>query len=376
MSTRSNSERPAKPRKDFPLFAHQCGQWAKKIHGKLHYFGVWDQPDEAEAAFRRHMAEVSGDGKGDAVSVRHLCNYFLDTKETLVEQGELQRETFEQYKDVAKRLVSFFGPARKVETLRSKDFEGLRKSLPKTWSVVTIDNFIIRSKAFFNFAYNEELIEIPVRTGTLFKRASQKRLRIEKATRAKRFFTAKEINQLIDKAKPYMKAMILCGVNLGYGNLDCANLTHEMLDLEDRWIVQQRSKTGVMRIGYLWSETVEAIKELDNHPRKRTKETAGRVFVTKYGNAYSRPNKDDAIAQEFAKLAKACGVYREGVGFYALRHVTQTIGEGSGDAAAVRVLMGHVDNSISATYREHFDRNRVKTVSEHIRQWFLEGSSK
>src|SRR5215831_11150755 len=52
--TKSHSTAPADPGKpypEFPLTAHPAGYWCKKIRGKIHYFGPWDDPDGALAKY-------------------------------------------------------------------------------------------------------------------------------------------------------------------------------------------------------------------------------------------------------------------------------------------------------------------------------------
>jgi hypothetical protein len=38
---------PPKPGPDFPRFPHAAGLWAKISRGKMHYFGLWADPDAA-----------------------------------------------------------------------------------------------------------------------------------------------------------------------------------------------------------------------------------------------------------------------------------------------------------------------------------------
>jgi hypothetical protein len=82
---------PAKPYPEYPLFPHAVGQWAKKIKGKLWYFGTVNDPD---AALRKYLDEVDEIQAGrdprktgvvqvysDSLTAYDLCNLFLERQE-------------------------------------------------------------------------------------------------------------------------------------------------------------------------------------------------------------------------------------------------------------------------------------------------------
>src|SRR5437763_2147753 len=94
--------KPAKPYPDFPLFAHAAGVWAKKIRGKMHYFGPWADPDGALAKYLEQKDALHA-GKTprpdpDALKVKDVANAFLIAKQALVDAGELAQRSWDDYK--------------------------------------------------------------------------------------------------------------------------------------------------------------------------------------------------------------------------------------------------------------------------------------
>src|SRR5215467_1144608 len=95
--------KPAKPYPEYPLTPHPTGRWAKKIRGKLHYFGPWSDPDGALAKYLDQKDALHAGRKArpdpDGLTVKELANEFLNFKQTQVDSGELARRTWQDYKD-------------------------------------------------------------------------------------------------------------------------------------------------------------------------------------------------------------------------------------------------------------------------------------
>ena len=77
---------------DFPLFPHAAGVWAKKIRGKLHYFGPWDDPDGALAKYLEqkdalHAGRKPRDGPRRGRRSRTWSTHFLNAKQARLDGG-------------------------------------------------------------------------------------------------------------------------------------------------------------------------------------------------------------------------------------------------------------------------------------------------
>jgi len=380
--------RPGKPHKDYPLYAHHNGQWAKKVRGTTRFFGPWADPQGALDKWLEQKDDLLAGREprltGEGLTVRSLVNQFLETKENLVKTGELTKRTWEDYKLIGTKLVKVFGRSRLVADLRPADFEKLRREFTKGQGKKrrghgpnTLLNDIGRARVVFNYAYKQGLIDRPIVFGDGFKKPSPVVLRRERQKNGRKMFTAKQIRTIIEKAGLQLKAMILLGINCGMGNHDCATLPLSALDLKTGWLDFGRSKTGIETRCQLWPETIAALTEvLANRREPKDRAHADKVFITKYGFPWlskGKTQRDNPISKETAKLLKALKIHRPGLGFYALRHTFETIGGESMDQAAVDRIMGHAPraNDMSAVYRERVTDKRLFRVARHVRKWLF-----
>ena len=371
---RANSTKPSKPHKDFPLFAHNNGHWAKKVRGKLHYFGKWDS---ADAALEKWLAEKDYLLAGklpprfdpNAVTVADVCDVYLTAKDDKRTSGEITERHWRELKRNCDRLVKAFGKETPVDNLTCQHFQELRAELAKQYGIHRIAKEIQLTRSCFKHAYSTNFIKEAVKFGPEFIKPKKKLFRIHK-NKNKKLATPSEINTLVDAADPTLKAMIYLGINCGFNNEDCCQLPLSLLNIETGWLDWWRIKTGVERRVKLWPETIKAIKAYLKH-RNKPKANADVLFTTKYRNQW----KSDSIVPRFRKLAEDCEINRKGLTFTTLRHTFQTIGEESGDFIATKSIMAHADDSISGVYREEVSDDRLLKVTNHIRRW-LKGGAK
>jgi integrase len=385
-------DRPKKPYADFPLTPHPSGAWQKHIRGGIYYFGRWAR------RVNGRLVRVPGDGwkealeeykkvaddlhagrtprpKGDGLTVADLCNRFLTAKLRKLQAGEIGPRSFGEYRDTTDLLVSAFGKTRLVDDLAADDFEALRASMAKRWGPMRLSSTITRVKSVFRYAFNNGLIDRPPRYGDGFNKPGKVVLRKHRAANGQKMLEPADLHRLIDAASVTMRAMMLLGLNAGFGNTDLATLPLTALDLDAGWVDFPRPKTGIARRCPLWPETIAALRAaIAARPAPRDRADAGLVFLMRTGRRWVRDTehaRNNGISTAFATLLWKCDLYRAGLGFYALRHVFRTIADAARDPVAIDILMGHTDPTMGGHYRERVDDARLLAVVEHVRAWLF-----
>jgi integrase len=393
-ATLRDSAAGKKPYKSFPLTPHRNGQFCKKIRGRLYYFGTVADPDRALANYRKncdglHSGQVTSVAKQiGTITLRELANEFLSAAAARRDAGRLASRTFTDYHRVCGQVLAALGRDLPVAAVAREHLATLHKHLSDGVSAVTLDGRVGIVRSLFKFAYDEELIEQPLRMKAL-PRPEKRVLRRDRAKGGRRHFLANEIQSLLGAASVPLRAMILLGINCGLGNTDIARLPKHAIDLDRRWLDFPRPKTGVGRRCPLWPETTEAIQLAVQQQQQRRQtlaaDTQQLVFVTRKGHPFVRTvekvdgndrpvaTEHDAIATSFKRLMAAQGIAIPGLGFYGLRRSFETIGGETGHQVAVDHIMGHAPASgdMGAVYRQHVAESALRSVTDYVRRWLF-----
>jgi len=129
--SKSNQKLNRKTRSDkFPLTLHKTGQYCKKIKGKIFYFGT-----NKQAAYQKYIEQASSlhlnqkipKGCEQDLSIKDLCNMYLDYQESRISSGEIKMRQFYDQTRQLKSFVVFCGASTPVSSITTIDLQAYRK---------------------------------------------------------------------------------------------------------------------------------------------------------------------------------------------------------------------------------------------------------
>src|SRR5690606_13650556 len=120
------------------------------------------------------------------------------------------------------RLLKVLDKRRLADDLRQDDFELVKKRFAETMGPRTLGGEIGRVRAVFRYGYLSGLLDKPMRFGPQFVKPPRRLVRQARQKLGPQMFTADEIRRLLQRSENsfVLHAMILLGVNAGFGNTD------------------------------------------------------------------------------------------------------------------------------------------------------------
>lgn len=106
--SKSMSKKPKKPRADFPLTPHNNGRWCKRIRGRLHYFGRWDDPDGALVEYLDQKDDLYAGRvprrSQNALDLAFALDHFLSSKKADLQEGRIVPRTYWELDRTCERI--------------------------------------------------------------------------------------------------------------------------------------------------------------------------------------------------------------------------------------------------------------------------------
>lgn len=366
--------KPTKPYPDFPLTPHVRGGWSKRYKGHQLYI---PQADPAAALVewdkRRTLIDQGKEPvaaiRAEGVTVGEVVVRFSRERLDDYNAGKIKFGTYDDYRIAAQDMLAEFGTHTPVADLAPDDFTRLYRRWASRLGSHALARNVQAVRTLWRHAEENGWVDRRPRYGTLFKKPRT-------GKRKGRPLLPHEVKALIGKAAGQVKAMVLLGINAGYGAKDCADLRRELVDLKAGVIVFPRPKMverdAIDRAATLWPETVKALRAV---LAERASDPEGLVFRTdKLGRRWVRTQQSrkgkvshiDAVAQEFYKLCDAAKIPRRG--FYELRHAFRTFADELETPHAVHRIMGQRLPGMAEVYVDRVEHGRLKKVTDYVRE--------
>lgn len=336
------------------------GQWRKRIGGVDHYFGSFTKVPYKKALREMRLVQLQGKARGELKTVSQLIDRWLEAKTHEVDIGQIKTVTYQKYESVVSLFGSVAGQA-KLDNMKGEWFRKIQKAGADRWGYHKQRDLVTVVRMVLSWGADEELCQ-PVRIPKSFRKPTGPKESHSKALDEERWvWTPSELRAVREALRgsraTYLEPCFLLGLNCGLGNTDISDLRWSHIrEVEGVMVMMKpRTKTGRERMVPLWPETIEALGD-----RGR-----GIVFRTKGGLPLVGENRRDALGQNFKKVA--------GKPFYGLRHMFFTIGSQTGDAEAVRFMMGHAPKGMADHYTlsPAWSLPRLTKIISHVRKWWI-----
>lgn len=294
-------------------------------------------------------------------TVGELIDLFIEHKRSQRRMGDITQATLNNVLNVLRKLHANLGD-KTLETIGPNDFLALRQQWMDDYAPTTVQLHITLVKEMFR--YGQEDLDLPgPRYGQAFKAPTAKSIRQARHAKPRRLFKRREILGLLEVASPRLKAMILLGLNCGFGVQDCALLPRAAVKIRKGWVNYPRPKTAVERTCPLWPATKTALSDYLDSKNSGPEHL---FFASSYGVACTQ----QTMNRDFRLLTRSLGMRRK-YAFYAFRHVFETVASGCRDQIAVAHIMGHVQRDMGAAYREQISGSRLRRAVNHVHKWLF-----